>query len=811
MESIWRDLRHAIRGFAANPGFTLTVVLLVGLGIGANTTVFAWMDRIIRHPFPAIPDGSELIALNVADVEGRVTGMAPVAYPVLEDWRRRVTAFASIAAHAQARLTLRSNADAPGETLWVELVESNFFSTLGVAAATGRVFESGDESQHAAVVVIGHAMWQRRFGGAHDVIGQSLLFNGVPLTVIGVMPPRFGGVVTGLAFEAWVPLWQQPELIPGGDWMRDRKARRLQAVARLAPSVSLEQAQRALNAAGVEVSRSYGESPPTGAGARWIGDTQLGSLLGPLGKAMMAVTVLVLLTSSANVAGLLLARGANRRRQTAIQVAIGAPRRRLVQQAVIEGAVFAVLGCVVGLWIAAATKDALRLFVPRAALPINVDVDLNWRVTAFAALVTAVTALLVTLMPALSASRPDVVDALKSSSATGGTRRSRLRQALVVLQVAFSLVSLTTAGLFLRSVAAAGRAPLGFADPQRMLLVATDLSFTRLEDEALASLVDRALESVRALPGVEGATLASIVPLSFGAPAGVRIRVDGYVPGANESMFVGRGIVGDGYFETLQMPLVEGRGILRSDRAGGPRVAVVNEAFVSRYWSGRGGVGRRIDLGDGWATVVGVVRNAAIDSLTEPPRPLVFQPWTPRMTNVLTLHIRTAADPKALTESVRRALTAVHADLAALDPGTLAEHMLAATFVQSVGASVFTTFGLVALVITTVGLFGVVAQFVSERRRDIAIIVALGATPSAVARAVMSPALRVTLLGLALGTVLAAAAAWLVRSQLIGIAPIDLAAIAAGNLILASAALVSSIVPAWRAVQVDPVGAIRTQ
>jgi hypothetical protein len=443
------------------------------------------------------------------------------------------------------------------------------------------------------------------------------------------------------------------------------------------------------------------------------------------------------------------------------QVAIGAPRRRLVQQAVIEGAVFAVLGCVVGLWIADATKDALRLFVPRAALPINVDVDLNWRVTAFAALVTAVTALLVTLMPALSASRPDVVDALKSSSATGGTRRSRLRQALVVLQVAFSLVSLTTAGLFLRSVAAAGRAPLGFADPQRMLLVATDLSFTRLEDDALAALVDRALESVRALPGVEGATLASIVPLSFGAPAGVQIRVDGYVPGANESMFVGRGIVGDGYFETLQMPIVEGRAILRSDRAGGQRVAVVNEAFVSRYWSGRGGVGRKIDLGDGWATVVGVVRNAAIDSLTEPPRPLVFQPWTERLTNVLTLHVRTGADPKALTEPVRRAMTVVHADLAALDPV-----MTSATRPHVVNT---------------------------------------------VTRAVMSPTLRVTLLGLALGTVLAAAAAWLVRSQLIGIAPIDLAAIAAGNLILASAALVSSIVPAWRAVQVDPVGAIRIQ
>ena len=809
MESLWRDLRHALRGLIASPGFTLTVVLSIGLGIGANTTVFAWMDRVVRHPFPAIPDGGQLIALNVADVEGRVSGMAPIAYPVLEEWQRRVSSFAGIAPHAQARLTLRSTADAPGEALWVELVASNFFSTLGVGAATGRVFEANDEAQHAAVVVISHGTWQRRFGGTPGAIGRTLLFNGVPLTVIGIMPPRFGGVVTGLAFEAWVPLWQQPTLIPGGDWTRDRSVRRLQAVARLAPGVSLQQAQRTLNAAGVEVSRSFGESPLTGAGARWISDTQLGSLLGPLSLAMMAVTALVLLTASANVAGLLLARAANRRRQTAIQMAVGASRRHLVQQALVEGIVLAALGCVVGMWTAAATKNVLRWFVPRTALPVDVDVNLNWRVTAFAVLVTALTALLMALMPALSASRPDVVDALKSSSASGGTRRSRLRAALVVLQVAFSLVALTTAGLFLRSVAAAGRAPLGFADPQKVLLAATDLSFTRLEGEALATLVDRALGSVRALPGVENAALASIVPLSFGAPAGVQIKVEGYVPGANESMLVGRGIVSEGYFETLQMPLVEGRSLLPSDRAGSQRVVVVNDAFVARYWSGRSGVGRRIDLGDGWATVVGVVRNAAIDSLTEPPRPLAFQPWTQRMTNVLTLHVRTAADPKGLTESVRRALASVHQDLSALDPGTLTEHMLAATFVQSVGASVFTAFGLVALVIATIGLFGVVAQFVSERRRDIAVIVALGATPSAVIRAVMSPALRVTLLGLASGTVLAAVAAWLVRSQLIGIAPIDLAAIAAGNLILAAAALLSAVVPAWRAILIDPVDAIR--
>jgi predicted permease len=811
MDSLWRDLRHAVRGLISSPGFALTVVLSVGLGVGANTTVFAWMDNIVRNPFPGIPRGGELVALNVAEMDGRVEGMPPIAYPVLEEWRARTTLFAGIAAHAQARLNLRPSPSELGEPVWVEITSANFFDTVAVVAGPGRVFNTGDEAASAAVVVLSHAFWLRRFGGALDAIGRSVLFNGVPLTIVGIAPPRFTGVVMGLGFDAWVPVWQQSALIPGADWMRDRTARRMQAVARLRPGATLLEANQELNGIARDVSRSFGESPLTGASARWISDTQLGSLLGPLSLAMIAVTAVVLLTACSNVAGLLLARSVSRERQTAIQVAVGALRSHLFQQSLVQAAILAALGCALGLLIAQITKGALTAFVPRVALPVSLEIDLNWRVHVFAAAVSVVAALLFALLPTLRASHPNIADVLKSSSGAGSARRSLIRKGLIVAQVSLSLVSLVIAGLFLRSVAAAGRVPLGIGDASHVLLVSTDLSFTRLQGDPLVSLVDRALDAVRRLPGVTHASFSTMVPLSFGGPPRVNSRIEGYVPAPNESMFIARASVSDGYFETMEIPIVEGRAVTVADRQHGLRAVVVNEALVARYWPGQSGLGQRIDQGDGWATIVGVARNIAIDSVKDPPRPLVYHPWAQSASTALTLHVRTRTDPLALAEPVRRQLAAVHADLPALEPGTLADHMHAATFVQSVGAAVFSVFGLVALAIATVGLYGVVAQFVAEHRREIAVIVALGATPRIVASAVVRPALGLTLIGLGSGAVLGAAGATLLRNQLVGIAAIDVVSIAGGVALVVIAALASCVWPTWRAIRVDPLAAIREQ
>jgi putative ABC transport system permease protein len=810
MESPWRDIRRAVRGLTRSPGVALTIVLSLGMGIGANTTVFTWMDNIVRHPFPAIPRGGELVALNVADADGRVDGMPPIAYPVLEQWRSRAALVERIGAHAQARLNLRVTATGDPVPMWVELADAAFFNTVGVGAWQGRVFDASDAAARANVAVISQALWRRHFGSVPDIVGRTVLLNGVPVTIIGIAPPRFGGVVMGLAFDAWVPLWLQPALVPGSDWMRDRTARRVQAVARLRHGATLPEVNRELNAVARDVSRSFGDSPVTGAAARWIGDTQLGSLIGPLSLAMMAVTALVLLTACSNAAGLLLARSYSRRREAAIQVAVGATRSHLVRHALIEAMVLAAIGCALGLLIAQFTKGALSRLVPPVALPVHLEIDLNGRVAIFAAVVSSVAVLLSTLLPALRGSKLDVVAGLRSATAIDRVRRWRIRSALVVLQVASSLVSLVMAGLFLRSVSAAARVPLGIGDPRQVLLVSTDLSFTRLEGAPLIALVESALDSVRRLPGVAHASFATMVPLGFGGPLRVNTKVDGYVPGPNESMFIARASVSDGYFEAMGIPIVEGRAITRQDGPGSMRSVVVNQSFVARYWPGQRAVGRHLEQGDGWATVVGVAQNSAIDSVQETPAPLVYHTWAQGASPSVTLHVRTRTAPLSLVEPIHQQLSAAHAELPALDPGTLADRMQAATFVQFVGASMFTVFGFIALMIAAVGLHGVVAQLVVERRRDLGVIVALGATPAKVASAVVRPPLTLTLAGLGLGAALAAAAGAMVRSQLVGVSAFDsLSSSVIAAVLLAATAVASCTRPAWRAIHVDPVAAIR--
>jgi len=809
METTLRDLRSALRLITFNPAFALTVVLSLGLAIGANTTVFAWLDNIVRRPFPAIPDGRHLVAVNVADSSGGAEGMPPVAYPVLQEWLARVAVFDAVAAHAPARMSLRPSPPSQGDPIWAEIASANFFDTLRIQPYAGRFFNETDRRSGTPAIVVSHQLWQRRFGGATDLIGRAILLNGVSLTVVGIAPRRFGGVVTGLAFDAWVPLWMQTTLAPGSDWTRDRAARRMQAVGRLRSGVTLQRARHELNAVAGEVSRSIGETPVTGAAVRWVSDTQLGSLMRPLGSAMLAIAAIVLMTACANIAGLLLACGVSRRRQTAIHAAMGATHRDLARQAVVQAAVLASLGCAVGLWIARMTKDSLVAFVPRVALPVNLEIDLNWTVVAFAALLAGFATVLVALLPVWRTSRLNLADALKSGESRGRSR-GVVRHALVVAQVAFSLTALTTGALFLRSISAAGQAPLGFGDPRRVLLASTDLSFTRLAAGAQANVLDQALERVRGLPGVTNAAFASFAPLGFGGPPAIATQIDGYVPAPQESMFVDRAIVTDGYFDTMQIPIVDGRPIGSADRALTMRVVVVNEAFADRYSPGQTALDHRLEQGDGWATIVGVARNSAIGSLTESPRPLVYHAWAQRPVNGLTLHLRAAIpDPLALVEPVRRSLAAAHSDLPVLDPGTLADQMQAATFVQTVGAGAFSLFGLIAILICTIGIHGVVALYVAERRRDIAITVALGASRRSVAAAVARPVVGVTLGGIAIGAALSIATAAVVRNLLIGVSVIDAASLSGSAALIAATGLLSCAWPIWRATTIDPLSVIK--
>lgn len=806
-----QDLRVAIRMMAKNPGFTLVVVLSIALGIGANTTVFTWMDNILFNPFPAVREGSALVALNPAEVGEPLRGMRPVPYVDYVEWETRLRSFTDVGLHSVQRMNLRTEGQPQGEPAWSQIVSGNYFSILELQPQFGRFFSEDDKSTRAPVVVLSHDFWQRRFGSDRRVLGQHIRLNGADLTVIGVAPQKFTGIVVSLSFDLWVPVWSQRQIIPMFDWMSDRSVQRMQAFARLRPGVSFAAAQEELRAVALRVSQEMGDTPARTAGIRWVRDTQLGSLMGALSAAMLVITALVLLTACANVANLLMARATSQQKEIAVRLALGASRARIVRQLLTQSALLAILGGAVGLLFAYWSKDMLVMFKPRVALPVAFHAELRPAVLLFAVAATFLTAIVFGLLPALRASRLDLVPVLKDESRGLGARRSILRNALVVAQVAFSLVALVTAGLFLRSVQSARAMPLGFGDPDKVLLATTDMTLAGFDAATGRNTFDRVLERVRALPGVRAATFSTMLPLGFGGHAMNVTRVDGYVPGPNESMLIEKVFVTDGYFDLMEIPLVRGRAIARQDQPGTQKVAVVNEAFAARYWPGLDALGRRVDQGEGWSTVVGVAKNSTVREIGEAPFPLVYQSLAQNYLPFATLHVRTHQDPHAMTEPVRREFAALSADLPFFDPGTLTEHMAAATFLQTVGATMLGGFGSMALLIAGAGIYGVLAYSVAQRRREIAITVALGASPRNVMGNVLGHGLRMTVLGLLIGGGLAFAVARLVQPQLLGVSPTDPITYLATALLLSAVAAAACAVPAWRATRIDPLAALKSE
>jgi len=727
------------------------------------------------------------------------------------EWRARLSSFTDIALHSLQRMSLRLEGQPQSEPAWTQIVSGNYFSTLELQPQLGRYFSAEDQAARAPVVVLSHTFWQRRLGGDAAVLGRQVRLNGASLTVIGVAPQKFTGIVSALSFDLWVPVWAQRQMIPQYDWMADRSVQRMQAFARLKPGVPLAQAQEELRAVALRVSQQLGDTPARSAGIRYVRHTQLGSLLGPLSAALLVITALVLLTACANVANLLLARATAQEKEMAVRLALGASRTRIVRELLTQSLLLAMLGGVAGAVFAYWSKDLLIVFKPRVTLPVALQMEFRASTGLFAAGAALLTAVVFGLLPALRASRLDLVPVLKDESRGLGARRSKMRSALVVAQVAFSLVALVTAGLFLRSVQSARHLPLGFTNPDQVLLAATDLSLANLEAAAGRNTFALSLERIRALPGVQAATYSTMVPLGFGGHAMNTTRVDGYTPGAQESLVLEKVFVADGYFDLMEIPIVRGRSITKNDQPGAQQVAVVNEAFAARFWPGQDPIGRRVDQGEGWSTVVGVAKNSSYRELGETPYPLVYQSLAQNYLSMATLHVRTAQDPRLLTETVRREMAAINPDVPFFDPGTLSEHMAASTFVQSVGASMLGAFGSMALLIAGAGIYGVLAYTVAQQRREIAITIALGASARNVLGNVLGYGMKLTLAGLILGGMLAFGVGQSVRRQLLGLNPADPATYAATMALLGVVALAACAVPAWRATRVDPLTALKSE
>ena len=807
MDTFWLDLRYAARALRRAPYVIAAAALSIGLGIGAATAVFSWMDGAVLHPFPAVADQDRLVGIEVGPPNG---GMGAWSYRTFKELRDATRSFTGMAAWRIIRVATREPGEVGSAPLLATTVSGEYFNTLGVRATIGRAITNDDVQAATPVAMVGAQYWMERWHGDPSVIGKTLLLNGQPVTIIGIAPPRFSGVYTGVVPHLYVPLTLQPRL-SGVNSLDDRKLRSWLVFARLAPGVSIAVARDDADAAAKRITASYGDRPAPGAVMRPLRLEFLGATLSPLFAAMLAVSGLLIVLASANVASLLLVRGDARRREVALRRALGASAWRVVRLTLLESALLALAGSAIGVTTAYLARGLLYSFIPRGTFPIALDIPLSWPV----ALATLGAAVAVTVVcgvaPALAAMRIGANGALRESGRglTGG--QGRTRSAIVAGQIALSVVALVLAGMFVRGLQSASRVDVGFSDPQHVLLVDTDLGAARLTDTAGVSALDLVLRRLRALPGVQTATVASMVPLGFGGRRIVEVKVQGYAPAPNEDMSAERAHVGPEYAATMRIRVVRGRDVRDDDRAGTLPVALVNEAFVRQFFPSADAIGQRVDAGRGWATIVGVLHDGKYDRLDEPAHPVVYVPTAQWFLPAMTIHLRTIVDPRALAEPVRRVLSSVNPDLPAAQARTLAEHISASTFLPRTGALAVGTFAALALVLSAVGLYGVLAYSVALRAREIALRLALGAGRIAVAWSVARRGLAIAGAGVALGGTLAIGISGLVRAKIEALAPRDPVIGVGVALVLLVVTAIASWVPARNAVRVDPAVALRSE
>jgi predicted permease len=802
------DLRHAVRLLARSPGFTAVAVLTLAVGLGANATVLSWIRGLLLEPLPGVPRQEELLVVSGASRTGDHRSLSiPDARSLDRDQdRARVIAFEV----TPMSLTVGQSP----ERVWGCIASGSFFEVLGVRAALGRTFRPEEDSTPKThpVAVLAHHFWQDRFEGDPAIVGKTVLLNRLPFTVIGVAPEGFQGAQVGFRPDLWVPLAMQELVIPGGNWVDERGSRWLVGLARLRPGVSREQADAAIQAVSARLGRDWPDSND-GVTYRlfpyWKDPDGPSGFLMPVLAVLAAMAALVLLLACANVANLLLVRALGRRREIAVRSSLGAGHGRLVRQLLAESLVLALPAGLLGVLLALASVRLLAAFVPPLDMPLAPTFRLDAQVLAFTAALTVMTGLLFGLAPAAQAAPSRIAAVLRDESAsTLGGRKGRARSFLVAAQVALSCVLLIAAGLFLRSLRRGGEIDTGFAT-RSALLASLDL-FPVGYDEARGRIFYRqAVERLGRLPGVESATVAALLPLGFSSNS-TNLRIDGYEPEPREEVVVSFNNVGPAYFETLGIPLKAGRGFdLRDDEHGAPAM-VVNETMASRYWPGGNALGGRVHGYGKDFTVVGIARDGKYQSLGEAPRPFFYVPILQVYRSRAVIHLRTAGDPLHLAPALRGEVRRLDPDLPLSAVKSMRQHLRLSLFTQRLAASFLGAFGLLALVLATVGLYSVIRYAVSQRTRELGVRMALGAQPRDVERMVLSEGMRLALAGLAAGLAGAFAVTRFLESQLLGVSATDPLVFAGVALLLAGVCALASWLPARRAAAVDPMAALRS-
>jgi predicted permease len=812
IEDLLQDLRHGFRQMRRSPGFSALAILCLTLGIGANAAVFSWVEGILFRPYPAVAHQERLFALG-GTTRG-TSGGNGLSWPDFLDLERSCTLCEESFVSKITGSTLSIGDRA--EIATGSIVSANYFDAIGVQPILGGGFEPGEDVGNDAhpVVVISYQLWRNRFKGDPQIVGKMQRFNNVPHTIIGVAPEGFYGTFVGWAMQFWVPVSMEENFESGGYKLEDRDARWIEAYVRLKPGVTRSQAQEEISAIAKRLETNY---PATNRG-RGIGLWPLwqtpfnnaGALL-PTLKIMLAVVAFVLLIACANVGNLLLVRSFARRHEMSLRLAVGASHSRLLKQLLTEGLILSTLGAAGGLLVAYWCRHALALMLPvRSGEAMYLPGRIDWRVMAMSAAICLIATLIVGLVPAFHTRNLDLVGALKaeSSGVVGARDRARMRSGLVVFQVSLSFILLIGAALLLKSLQQIRTTSPGFSTTSvvktGVSLVAAGYDVTHAK-----TFQDELINRVRALPGVESAAFARVTPLGYGAYSSTPIAVDGYQPPPEEQPTVEYNQVGPAYFATLSIPLLYGREFTRDDDENAPLVAIVNRTMIARYWGGQDPIGRRLQVKGRWARVVGVAADSKYESMRESPKPFFYVPLRQDFEIGPALNIRTTQSLHSISAALVREVHALDGNLALYEMITLQEQVNRSTSQQLVAVTLVSILGGLALLLSGVGLYGVMSYAVAQSTRELGLRMALGAGAANVLRLVLSRGMRLTAGGVLFGTVAGLALTKLLGRLLYNVSPHDPLAFGSAFAVMTITAIAACLLPAWRATRTDPARVLR--
>ncbi len=813
MANLLRNFRYSLRTLLRRPAFTIIAVLSLALGIGANTVIFSLINEVFLQPLPI---GDPARVMSISTVDERAPGFNQLSHLNWKDLREQNETFAQVAGYSFAPMSVSIG----GEPIYVlgQMTSGNYFDALGVSAQHGRTFlpeEDVSPGSHP-VAVLGNAFWSNELGGEPGAVGRTITINGTPFTVVGIAPPDFYGLNVGVEPALWIPFMMnrvvQPD--PNLNWFETRRGLFLFTFGRLREGVSQDEAQANLTLIAERLEREYPEdNEGRGLSVMPIAEASIfpaarGGIVGA-SSLLMATVALVLLIACFNVANLLLARATERRKEIALRLALGVNRRQLIGQLLTESVTVGLLGGLLGVVLALGARRLIQAALPGLPFGANIRLDLalDPAVLLFTLGLAVVTGLLFGLLPAIQASKPELVGSLKESGEPmlGASRRFTARNALVVAQIALSLVALLGSSLFLRSLVAAQQIDLGF-DSERLFAITHDVGMAGYDQAQGEQFYRDVVERIESLPGVEATALAQGGPLQ--GTISRSIFLEGR-PSDFERTFVQVNVVGPRYFETMRIPLERGRAFEESDRSDSVPVVVVNETMAERMWPGEEVLGQRFHFhGMEPLEVIGVAADIKYNAPGEDPQPYAYLPLGQNYSTTMTLIARAETDPGPALLAAQREIRQMDPLLPLIGVATVPDLVDNALSAPRFAAVFLGIFGVLALILAAIGIYGVMSYAVNRRAREIGIRIALGAEGTSVLGLVLRQGLALAGVGLLLGTVLAFGASRLAASLLF-ISPNDPISFLSTGAILLVVALIATLVPALRAMGVDPIRVLR--